>query len=296
MALLDRCAHRNIPLSKGQVQNEFLECPYHGWQYDSQGLCQKIPGLDKPPDRKDLCVPSFPVCEQQGYVWVFGNSKESPKEDPYSFEFLNKPEYSAVRFHFEVCASMANTLENMLDVLHTSILHKGLFRGIQKNKVTAITRRTPHSVEVEYRGEPRPSGLAGWILSPKGGEVRHYDRFFLPSISQVEYQLGKSHFVTTSALTPITETRTRFYTVLAFRVWLPGSLIRLFLTPVAKKILEQDARILKWQSQNINRFNQEQFHSTKADLMGPHITQLLKSSPLEEQPKQVKEGQIELIV
>ena len=34
-------------------------------------------------------------------------------------------------------------------------------------------------VEAEYLGEPRPEGLAARILSPSGGTVVHFDRFFL---------------------------------------------------------------------------------------------------------------------
>lgn len=44
-ALLDRCAHRNVPLSLGRVAEGRLQCSYHGWQYDGGGTCVKIPGL-----------------------------------------------------------------------------------------------------------------------------------------------------------------------------------------------------------------------------------------------------------
>jgi phenylpropionate dioxygenase-like ring-hydroxylating dioxygenase large terminal subunit len=45
-ALLDRCPHRNVPLSLGRVLADGrLECAYHGWQFDYEGVCRKIPGL-----------------------------------------------------------------------------------------------------------------------------------------------------------------------------------------------------------------------------------------------------------
>jgi phenylpropionate dioxygenase-like ring-hydroxylating dioxygenase large terminal subunit len=39
-ALLDRCPHRNLPLSLGRVlASGRLECAYHGWQLDASGRC-----------------------------------------------------------------------------------------------------------------------------------------------------------------------------------------------------------------------------------------------------------------
>src|SRR5687768_15014005 len=44
-ALLDRCPHRNVPLSMGRVADGQLECGYHGWRFDGGGQCKSIPGL-----------------------------------------------------------------------------------------------------------------------------------------------------------------------------------------------------------------------------------------------------------
>src|SRR5207302_6784614 len=45
-ALVDRCPHRNVPLSLGRVRSDgCLECMYHGWRFDGQGHCAGVPGL-----------------------------------------------------------------------------------------------------------------------------------------------------------------------------------------------------------------------------------------------------------
>ena len=36
-ALVDRCPHRNAPLSIGRVRDGLLECRYHGWRFDRSG-------------------------------------------------------------------------------------------------------------------------------------------------------------------------------------------------------------------------------------------------------------------
>src|SRR5438128_289694 len=44
-ALLDRCPHRNVPLSLGSVDDGELKCRYHGWRFDCDGKLRAIPGL-----------------------------------------------------------------------------------------------------------------------------------------------------------------------------------------------------------------------------------------------------------
>src|SRR5262249_26772541 len=155
-------------------------------------------------------------------------------------------------------------LENMLDVPHTAFLHRGLFRGGKANRITAVVRRSASAVEAEYVGEPRPSGVAARILGIGEGAddtVAHFDRFFLPSISQVEYRLGKSHLIATSALTPESDFVTRFSTAITYRLPLPGPLLRLFFEPVARRILAQDAWIVRAQTRAVRRFGEEAYTS-----------------------------------
>src|SRR5258706_7300128 len=70
-ALLDRCAHRNVPLSLGRIVDRRLECRYHGWQYGPDGRCVKIPGLCGEADREPRSVPRYAALEQDGFVWVY---------------------------------------------------------------------------------------------------------------------------------------------------------------------------------------------------------------------------------
>jgi phenylpropionate dioxygenase-like ring-hydroxylating dioxygenase large terminal subunit len=47
-AQIDACTHRLAPLSQGRVNpnTKCIECPYHGWQFDSQGTVTCIPQLE----------------------------------------------------------------------------------------------------------------------------------------------------------------------------------------------------------------------------------------------------------
>jgi phenylpropionate dioxygenase-like ring-hydroxylating dioxygenase large terminal subunit len=52
-----RCPHRLVPLAAATVTDGRLQCPYHGWRFDSEGRCVDIPSLEAdrcPPPRADL--------------------------------------------------------------------------------------------------------------------------------------------------------------------------------------------------------------------------------------------------
>ena len=280
-ALLDRCPHRNVPLSNGRVEGGRLECPYHGWQFDTGGVCRFVPSMTGPSEGKARRAPSFAAKEQAGFVWVYATPNEEPQVEPYRFEYADRYGYTTVRRMVEAPGTLHATLENALDVPHTAFLHKGLFRSKSRGiTITAQVHRGPDRVVTEYLGEPRPPGLVARILSPSGGMVTHFDRFILPSIAQVEYRIGtENHFFIDSVMTPVSDFVTRIYAVVSFRLRLiPGWLIKPFLMPLAMRVFRQDSEILATQTELIHRFGGEQFVSTELDIMGKHIWRLLKAA------------------
>lgn len=280
-ALLDRCAHRNTPLSLGEVKGHALQCSYHGWQFDAHGECCAVPGLHGEPRSAGRHVPAYAVREQQGFVWVYATPDVEPARALFQFPLLKEKGYTAVVQEMMVEASVHAAAENALDVPHTVYLHGGLFRSTsgQRREIEVKVRRSFDRVEAEYIGERRPSGLVGRILAPGGGEVTHVDRFILPSIAQVEYKLGQStHICVTTALTPVHDYHTRLFSVVSLRLPVPGWLIAPVLRPIGLRIFQQDADILKRQTETIKQFGGEQFSSTEIDVLGGHIYRLLRQA------------------
>lgn len=280
-ALLDRCPHRNVPLSMGEVDGQVLRCAYHGWEFGPGGSCKLVPGLKGESESTGRAATAYPIREQQGYVWVFTNAEKEPDVEPFALPLLNDSSYTHVRQLVEAPGTLHATIENALDVPHTAFLHKGLFRGKgERNDIKVVIRRWADRVEAQYIGEPRPEGLAARVASPGGGEVEHYDRFFLPSVAQVEYKLGEdSHILVTSMCTPVEDFHTKLFTLISFRfARMPGWLVRPILEPIGKKIFKQDAVMLGKQTELIERFGGEQFVSTEIDLLGPHIWRLMKAA------------------
>ena len=280
-ALLDRCPHRNIPLSLGTVQGELLECCYHGWQFDRQGECQVVPGLCDDQKLERRHVKSYRIREQDGFVWVYADADREPVREPFRFDLIGEMGYTTVREELAVESSVHAVSENALDVPHTAYLHGGLFRTShgKRSIIEVVIRRSHDSVEAEYIGEARPAGLIGRLLAPHEGTVSHIDRFILPSITQVEYRLGeKVHLSVVTALTPVHDFSTHVFAVVNFRLPIPGWLVMPLVRPIVMRIFRQDARILKQQTDTIRHFGGEQYNSSEVDVLGPHIYRLLKQA------------------
>jgi len=275
-ALLDRCPHRNVPLSTGKCESGGLRCSYHGWLFKGDGSCQEIPALTGNLDNAVRRATSFQTREQQGFIWVYTAPDATPANHPFSFPHFDDPDYVTVTYETSFDATLHATAENILDVPHTAFLHAGLFRGGETNPVKTVVRRWEDRVECQYVGEPRPTGLMGRILAPGGGEVEHYDRFLLPCVAQVEYRLGQQHLTATSCLSPVDEFETRLYAAVTLKRkwWVP--LVRPFITPVAMKVVAQDAEMLALQTESIRTFGGERYQYTEVDVLGRGITRLLK--------------------
>ena len=267
-----------MPLSIGSVQGDHLQCGYHGWEFNTQGHCQHVPGLCNGTSNPKRHAPAYAAREQDGFIWVYGQPNEEPINSPYAIPNLNAPGYTTARRTVDFPGSLHQTIENALDVPHTAFLHQGLFRGVgEPNEITAVVTRDTTSVQAEFIGEPRPPGIAGKILSPSGGMVTHYDRFILPSIAQIEYRIGKeNHLCTTALCTPVDDFETRVFAVITFNMRVPGWLVKPILTPVALRIFRQDAEVLKLQTEAIRRFGEERFTSTELDLLGAQILRLMR--------------------
>jgi phenylpropionate dioxygenase-like ring-hydroxylating dioxygenase large terminal subunit len=216
--------------------------------------------------------------EQDGFVWVFGGSEPPAGGPAFRFPCVDEAAYDTVRRSLKSAGTVHAVAENALDVPHTAFLHGGLFRGAGREpvEIEVVVRSGADRIEAEYIGEPRPPGVAGRLLAPGGGVVQHWDRFILPSITQVEYRLEDNHLLVTSALTPVTPTETRLHSAVTFSLRVPHAVIKALLPPLAGLIFAQDARILRRQAETIERFGGEQFASTEIDVLGQGILRLLR--------------------
>jgi len=298
VALLDRCAHRNAPLSAGRVVEGNIQCHYHGWQFDGAGACRAVPGLCSEADHPARRVPSFACRDSQGWVWVYSEPDVDPGSEPYEIPYADQPGYLTIREHLTMPGPLDAVAENALDVPHTAFVHAGLFRkNKDRSPIEVVIRAIDGGVEAQFIGEERPKGLVGRILAPQGGEVFHWDRFLLPGIAQVEYRLGEhSHIITTAALTPRSRNVTDLFATVAVNVPVPNLFLRTVFKPIAMHILNQDMEILRRQTEQVERFGTEEFASTEIDVLGLRIKKLLREAASGRQGAALEERRIKMLV
>jgi phenylpropionate dioxygenase-like ring-hydroxylating dioxygenase large terminal subunit len=277
--LLDRCPHRAVPLSMGRVVGGELQCAYHGWRFTEGGDCTRVPGLAPDARLPGRCATAFPAREQQGLIWVWMAPDLAPDREPFRFRLADDPAYTTVRRALPTPGSVYQVIENALDVPHTAFLHGGLFRGDggERRPVQVAIRRWSDRCEAEFIGEARPAGLAGRLLSPSGGTVTHFDRFILPSITEVEYRIGdENHIVLNGAVTPVSDYESVMHAVVSLRTRFPGWLVKLIVQPIALRIFAQDVAMIGRQVRSVAEAGEERYVSTEIDLLGPHILALIR--------------------
>src|SRR5260370_26727727 len=216
-ALLDRCAHRNMELSRGCVKDGCVECSYHGWCYNASGTLTHVPSLGAEAKIPSHRVRSFSVIEQDGYVWVVPGESAS-NNSPYRFAHLGESGWTSFRMKTRFAANVDSCLENFLDCPHTVFVHKGWFRNHDTRELTAHVRSGTDFAEVEFAGEPLSNSIVSRLFFPRGKELKHTDRFLMPNVSRVDYDFGPSrHFIITSHCPPPTQRNTNLSTSSPFR-------------------------------------------------------------------------------
>lgn len=66
----DLCIHRGTRLSLGKVEEEMLVCPYHGWNYNKEGRCVKIPAHPNRTPPTKAKVKRYQAREKYGLIWM----------------------------------------------------------------------------------------------------------------------------------------------------------------------------------------------------------------------------------
>ncbi|XP_031279755.1 protein TIC 55, chloroplastic [Pistacia vera] len=169
----DRCPHRLAKLSEGQLVDGRLECLYHGWQFEGEGKCVKIPQL--PADAKipkSACVRTYEVKESQGVVWVWMSQKTPPNfgKIPW-FENFARPGFQDTSTIHELPYDHSILLENLMDPAHIPISHDRTDWTAKREDAQ------PLLFEVTERSD---RGFAGWWGKEKDGSRPNFLRFEAP--------------------------------------------------------------------------------------------------------------------
>ena len=184
MCLEDRCPHRCAALSRGRVEGHTLRCGYHGWRFDDQGLCVEVPGLPDLAPSASRAATRRDCRIDGGLVWVWAGEGEGSGELPGRTEVHGTT--ASFTMDAEVEGGWLDTLENLLDPLHTHFVHPGSVRTEGKRAPVEITVRPyEDGVEAHYAPEPRDRGRIMRLFG--GGITTSAGRFRWPCVAELVY-------------------------------------------------------------------------------------------------------------
>ncbi len=141
-ALRDLCIHRGAALSLGRIRDGKLVCPYHGWQFDRDGACVRIPSRpESSPIPSSARATAFRAVEKYGLVWVcMGEPLAEIPEFPG--EVVGQPGWHSFISYREIWnTSAARAVENFMDFSHFAYVHTGILGSEDTSEIE------PYAVE-----------------------------------------------------------------------------------------------------------------------------------------------------
>ncbi|HIK08845.1 MAG TPA: Rieske 2Fe-2S domain-containing protein [Oscillatoriaceae cyanobacterium M33_DOE_052] len=208
---LDECPHRLAPLSEGRIDEKTgnLSCAYHGWEFDPNGICTRIPQAENPEivtkNQQNFCTLVFPVQEAKDLLWVWAdpNSPELAQKTPLPLS----PQIDASKgfvwssYVRDLEYDWQTLVENVVDPGHVPFAHHGvqgarekavpllikiiestpeiILAKIDRKMATTITFQPPCRLEYEsvFGVEGKKGGLVVYCLPVLPGKSRIVAQF-----------------------------------------------------------------------------------------------------------------------
>jgi len=130
VALTDRCPHRKVPLSLGEVIGDEIQCGYHGARFDGAGRCTAIPSQTDLPIPRNFSARRFPAVEAHAlvFVWMGEAALADPALIP-DWSPNDAPGWTAVHGYHHVKGNYQLVTDNLLDLSHVTYTHKTTLAG-----------------------------------------------------------------------------------------------------------------------------------------------------------------------
>ena len=285
-ALLDRCPHRNYPLSRGRIVENTLECPYHGWRFKADGECADVPGcafdqLDAKNIHK-LKAQAVRVLEKQGGIFIC-LSEDGPAEPEFP-ELFGHGDYDHFWWKDGIWqGNVFDAIENVLDPFHTKFIHHGFIRHRKRHvPVQLLVNSWERSIEMVIEQKRADYGLMSRVIE-FGDRKRSRTRYYPPTIVQGQWEgHQKINLFVTAFFTPQDEHSFRPFACFSTAkgmapAWFKEAIMRLLLWPVT----EQDRRALAHQHEVAQSFGAPRYTQGPVDILGSRVHKLYVGKTLE---------------
>lgn len=160
VALENRCAHRDYPLSQGRIVGDDIVCGYHGCTYDPTGRCIRMPSQPTVP--LAALVAAFPVIERPPFVWIWmGEPLAASLHQPPTVAWLSSSRWVGSADVARVEANFVLLHEHYLDLTHMFVVHpEAIPPGI--SELPPMDGVEVSETTVAYSRRLPPAPLAEW--------------------------------------------------------------------------------------------------------------------------------------
>ncbi|MEN8174166.1 MAG: aromatic ring-hydroxylating dioxygenase subunit alpha [Pseudomonadota bacterium] len=143
--LEERCPHRGCSLAQGCVEREGIRCPYHGWKFDTEGVCLELPAEpDNSPLLGRVRASAYRAAELGGLVFAYLGPEPAPLLPRFDlFVWGNVLRDIGVA---ELPCNWLQIMENSVDPYHVEWLHGHFFNRVaaQHGQATAPAYQKKH--------------------------------------------------------------------------------------------------------------------------------------------------------
>lgn len=246
VVMSDLCVHRGGALSDGWTKGDCVVCPYHGWEFEKDGSCIKIPanieGRSIPAKAR---VDQYPTVEKYGFVFAFlGDLPEAERPPLPEIPEFDKPEYRKIWGEYWWDVHYTRAVENGMDISHAPFVHAGSFGNPDEPEVEE------YDVEkMEWGGDatvhlnpPPAPGIWRFLRNTKERPpIKTTGGYRMPNITRLNVRLPIGEFVLYTFHLPVEEEKTRSIWVM-LRTFFPQSIFDGDSHKRVIKIFEEDRR------------------------------------------------------
>jgi phenylpropionate dioxygenase-like ring-hydroxylating dioxygenase large terminal subunit len=241
----DLCIHRGSMLSLGKrverPEGTCLQCPYHGWTYNSDGACVHLPAhpQQQAPAKAQTQVLRSRV--KYGMVW---GSLGAPAHDVPPFPEADAGLPPAVCGPFgSVRALGPRLIENYIDAAHFPFVHAGVLGDPARPTLGEFEARiTAHGVVSDPIRVFQPDPYKG-----ASGEVTYQYNVFRPLYAHFTKQTGTATNGMVLAVTPHDDSTSTAWFIVATTALRDSERLRVEYTPRIAAIFEEDRAMVEGQ-------------------------------------------------
>ena len=219
-SLHDACSHKGASLSNGKIINDNIACPYHGYEFNTNGTLIKVPGICFR-NSEVHSVNKYPILEKNG--WIYMNTMpladilkvDTNSEFPVNGENIySEPEIeqgcSMVNLNMDYNCYSRILSENSLDIMHIAFVHTfGNANRPDPVREMPPVLIAPNHYKSTYFYEAGEESLARRVFGVKDLVIEN--EFILPHTTIARVKFGDYVSTVMTFALPIGENKSRLF-------------------------------------------------------------------------------------